>query len=564
MIQTRLIPRTDSAYAYPLLIKEILAQSTKYEPEHEIVYRDLFRYNYFGLNQRVRKLANVLASVGVQPGDTVAVFDWDSHRYLECFFAIPMMGAILHTINVRLSAAQILYTMNHAEDKVVLIHEDFLPLLEAVKDQLTTVKKIILITDRVYDKSQDMNLPQTSLHLDGEYETMLEKASEQYAFPDFDENTWATTFYTTGTTGNPKGVYFSHRQIFLHTLGITTFLGTYEAQGRLRSNDVYMPITPMFHVHAWGVPFVATLLNIKQVYPGRYEPPMLIKLLVSEKVTLSHCVPTILQMLVSSPAVQNIDLTKWKVLIGGSALTKSLCEAALKLGIDIYAGYGMSETCPIMSATYLKERDRESDLATQLHYRTKAGSIAPFVDVRIIDEQGQFLPHDGKAIGEIVARAPWLTQGYFKEPEKSEELWRGGWLHTGDIASITPENYIHIADRAKDVIKTGGEWVSSLELENLLSHVAGVAEAAVVGLPDDKWGERPNALIVLKPGYEGKVTATSIKEFLQPWIEKGDITKWYLPDRVAFVSEIPKTSVGKIDKKRIRAEMQEVFAKAEA
>ncbi len=563
MIQTKLIPKTESAYGYPLLIKHILDQSLKYEPQREIVYRDLFRYNYETLHERVQKLANMLAAEGVKPGDTVAVFDWDSHRYLECFYAIPMMGAILHTINVRLSPAQILYTMNHAEDAYVLVHEDFLPIIDSIKDQMKTVKKLILLSDRVYDKSADQSMPETKVALVGEYEALLEKADSHYEFPDFDENTWATTFYTTGTTGNPKGVYFSHRQLFLHTLGMGITISSYETQGRFRSNDVYMPITPMFHVHAWGVPYVATLLGTKQVYPGRYEPEMLLKLLVTEKVTFSHCVPTILQMLVNSPAVKNFDLSNWKVIIGGSALTKALAEAAMDLGIDVYSGYGMSETCPALAITYLREETRQADNATQAEYRTKAGSVAPLVQIRIVDDHGNFLPHDGKAIGEIVARAPWLTQGYFKEAAKGEELWRGGWLHTGDIASVTPDNYVQIADRAKDVIKTGGEWVSSLELENLISHVPGVAEAAVVGLPDEKWGERPNALVILQNGYEDKVSVDSIKEYLQPWIDKGDITKWYLPDKIAFVNEIPKTSVGKIDKKKIRTEMIEVFKKAE-
>lgn len=562
MIETKLIPRTESAYHYPMLVKSILAQSLKYEPNREIVYRDLFRYNYYELNKRVAKLANVLSEAGVKPGDTVAVFDWDSHRYLESFFAIPMMGAILHTINVRLSPAQILYTMNHAEDKYVLVHEDFLPIIDAIKQEAKTVLKYIVISDKVYTDQNAEVASIEGVEVAGEYESLINAASDNYDFPDFDENTWATTFYTTGTTGNPKGVYFSHRQLFLHTLGITLFTSSYETQGRIRSQDVYMPITPMFHVHAWGVPYLATLLGVKQVYPGRYEPQMLLKLLISEKVTFSHCVPTILQMLVSSPAVKQVDLSNWKVIIGGSAMTKALAEAALDLGIDVYMGYGMSETCPLMALTYLNEERRNADKATQLEYRTKAGVMAPFVDLRLVDDEGNFLPHDGKTVGEIVARAPWLTQGYFKEAEKGEELWRGGWLHTGDIASITPDNFVQISDRAKDVIKTGGEWVSSLELENLISHVPGVAECAVVGLPDDKWGERPNAMVVLKPDYEGKVTAESIKEYLKPWVEKGDITKWYMPDRIAFVAEIPKTSVGKIDKKKIRSEMLEVFEQA--
>ncbi len=559
MIKTKLIPRTESAFSSPLLIKNILEQSLKYEPHREIVYRDLLRHNYFEMNKRVQKLANVLKSVGVEPGDTVAVFDWDSHRYLECFFAVPMSGAILHTINVRLSPAQILYTMNHAEDKYVLIHEDFLPIIEAIKDQLTTVKKYIIISDKVYKDAASFQIPTGSFSFEGEFEDLLSKASDQFEFPDFDENTWATTFYTTGTTGNPKGVYFSHRQLVLHTLNILAYSGGYGTKPLVASKDNYMPITPMFHVHAWGMPYAATMMSIKQVYPGRYEPEVLLKLLLSEKITFSHCVPTILQMLVSSPVAKQVDLSKWKVLIGGSALTKALAKATLELGIEVYGGYGMSETAPLMSWSYLKENLENADFDTQLDYRVKAGVIAPMVQMRLMDDNGNFLPHDGKTVGEIVARSPWMTQGYFKEPEKSEELWKYGWLHTGDIASITPDSYIQVADRSKDVIKTGGEWVSSLEVENIIAHMEGISEVAVVGLPDPRWDERPHALVVVKAGYEEKITADEVKRFMQPWVERGDITKWFIPDKIAFVKEIPKTSVGKIDKKLIRSEMKDLI-----
>lgn len=560
MIETKLIPKVASAHQYPLLIKSIFQQSLKYEPQREIVYRNLLRYDYVELNKRVARLANALTNIGLQVGDTVAVFDWDSHRYLESFFAVPMMGSILHTINVRLSPAQILYTMNHAEDKVVLIHEDFLPILEAIKDKLTTVEKFIIISDKVYNEEEEVEVDlNTPVKFEGEYEALLKGTSDEYEFPDFDENTWATTFYTTGTTGNPKGVYFSHRQLFLHTLTGMGALGAYETQGRFRSDDVYMPITPMFHVHAWGIPYLATLLNTKQVYPGRYEPQMLLELLLGEKVTFSHCVPTILQMLVNSPIAQKVDLSNWKVVIGGSALTKTLAKAALDLGIDIFAGYGMSETGPILSVTYLNEERMKADKEEQLEHRIKAGAVFPFVEVGIVNDEGKFLPQDGKVVGEVVARGPWLTQGYFKEPKKGEELWKNGWLHTGDIASITPDYFIQITDRVKDVIKTGGEWVSSLELENLISQIEGVAEVAVIGLPDDKWGERPNVMIALQEG--AAVTLKEIKAHLQPLADAGTITKWYMPDRLAVVEAIPKTSVGKIDKKKIRSEMADLFHK---
>ncbi|MBO0936018.1 fatty acid--CoA ligase [Fibrella sp. HMF5335] len=557
---TRIIPRAASAHEPPMLIKSLLYQSVRYEPHREIVYRDLFRMNYVTFNERVRRLANVLTEAGVQAGDTVAVMDWDSHRYLESFFAIPCIGAVLHTINVRLSPFQILYTMNHAADKVVLVHEDFMPLLDGIRSQLTTVETVIVVSDKPYAEATkgDFVLP-ANTH--GEYEALLAEASTEYDFPDFDENSIATTFYTTGTTGHPKGVYFSHRQLFMHTMCLTTYVCAYQAVPFQSPVDVYMPITPMFHVHAWGFPFLATMTSTKQVYPGRYEPEMLLKLILAEGVTFSHCVPTILNMLISSPAAVKYQeqLSRWKVIIGGSALTKGLATAALNIGIRVYQGYGMSETAPIMSVSYLNDHERTLDTEGKVHLLTQAGRIAPFVEMRLMDEAGHFMPHDGEAVGEVVARGPWMTQGYWQEPERSEELWRGGWLHTGDVASITPDNWVHIADRTKDVIKTGGEWVSSLEIEDLLSQVAGVAEVAVVGLPDEKWGERPHAIIVLKADYEGKLTPESVRASLQEKVDKGELNKWYVPDRVLFVKEIPKTSVGKLDKKRIRSEMKDAI-----
>jgi fatty-acyl-CoA synthase len=554
MIQTRLIPRTPSSYDPPLLIKSLLEQTLRYNPQREIVYRDLFRMNYFEFNKRVRRLANLLADLGIQPGDAVGVLDWDSHRYLECFFAIPAYGAILHTVNVRLSPAQILYTINHADDKVLFIHEDFLPILDAIRDKIDTNMKFVILSDKVYGSAtNEVKYPSYPVH--GEYEKLIGGQSDEFQFPEFDENTWATTFYTTGTTGDPKGVYFSHRQLFLHTMGLVTYFCGYQALP-FTDRDVYMPITPLFHVHAWGFPFVATLLNNKQIYPGRYEPEMLLKLLLSEKVTFSHCVPTILNMLVSSPVASKVDLSRWKVIIGGSALTLGLAKATSALGIQVAAGYGMSETAPIMSVAHLSETEQELPVDEQMNLRLKAGRIAPFVDLAIINDQGQFLPHDGKSIGEIVGRGPWMTQGYFKDAEHGEKLWSNGWLHTGDVGHIDQNYYLTISDRAKDVIKTGGEWICSLDIENLISQVEGVGEVAVVGVPDVHWGERPYALVVPKTGFSESLSVAAILDSLAERVRIGSINKWYVPDQIELVTEIPKTSVGKIDKKKIRQNLK--------
>src|SRR5216683_2277496 len=304
------IEHTPSAYQYPLLIKHLLHTPLAHAADQEIVYRDLQRFDYRTLVQRIGQLATGLASLGVKPGNTVAMMDWDSHRYLECFFAVPMLGAVLHTINIRLSPEQILYTINHAEDDVILVNAEFLPVLEEIKDRIQPVKKLVLLTD-------EGDRITTSLPIAAEYEELLASSSDEYAFGDFDENTRATTFYTTGTTGLPKGVYFSHRQLVLHTLATMAALGTSVGE-RFHRADVYMPITPMFHVHAWGIPYIATVMGIKQVYPGRYTPDMLLSLIQREKVTFSHCVPTLLHMLLNSPASQTVDFAGWKVIIGGS------------------------------------------------------------------------------------------------------------------------------------------------------------------------------------------------------------------------------------------------------
>jgi fatty-acyl-CoA synthase len=533
------------AYQYPLLIKKLLATPIVYAPDQEIVYRDKLKYTYRTLYERINRLANGLEKLGVKKGDTVCIFDFDSHRYLESYFAVPMMGAVMHTMNWRLSPDQIVYTMNHAEDDIVFINSEFLPLLEAVWDKLKTVKKVVLLTD-------DEIKPDTKLNIDIEYEEMLRDALPTYDFPDFDENTRATIFYTTGTTGLPKGVYFSHRQLVLHTITFSAMLGCYESVGRFRSNDVYMPLTPMFHAHAWGIPYIATMLAVKQVYPGKYEPEVLLKLILGEKVTFSHCVPTIIHMLVTSPVAKKVDLSNWKVVIGGAALPKGLAKAAMELGIEIYAGFGMSETCPVITVANLKNHMLDWDDEKKVDVLIRTGLPAPLVELRLEDPAGNILPHDGESTGELVMRAPWMTESYFKDPEKAKELWKDGWLHGGDVAYIDKEGYLQITDRLKDVIKTGGEWVSSLDLENLSSQHEAVSEAAAIGIPDEKWGERPMIIAVIKPEFKDKVSADDLKAFLKQCSDDGKIPKYGVPDNYEFVDDIPKTSVGKINKIELR------------
>lgn len=526
---------------FQLTIHHILESGVRYAPRREIVYRDIRRYTYRDLYERVHRLANALEELGVKKGTRVAVLDWDSHRYLECYFAIPMMGAVLHTVNVRLSPEDILYTMQHAEDEVVLVYKDFVPLMESIADKLTTVKHYVVMTDD--------EMPDTKL-TDMEYEEMLKKTKSHYDFPDFDENTMATLAYTTGTTGRPKGVWFTHRQLVLHTLVVALEYAGYEdGVVTFRSNDVYMPLTPMFHVHAWGLPYVATLLGAKQVYVGRYDPKLIVEIIKRESVTFSHCVPTILEMILSN-LPENVDLSGLKLIVGGSKLQKGLALRAIKKNIKISAAYGMSETCPFLTAAKLKPEILNKSEDEKIDILIKTGFPLPFVALRVVHEDFTDVKPDEKDMGEIVVRAPWLTQSYLKDEEKTKELWAGGWLHTGDIAVIDEEGYVTIVDRLKDVIKSGGEWISSLTLENLLSLHPKVREVAVIGVPDEKWGERPLAVIVPMPGE--KPSEEELRQHLMKFVEEGKITKWAVPDKFVFADELPKTSVGKINKRELR------------
>ncbi|OFS75641.1 long-chain fatty acid--CoA ligase [Pseudomonas sp. HMSC08G10] len=542
MIKTRVIAPAAEAYTYPLLIKRLLLSGVRYQPGQEIVYADQLRYSYTTLQTRIQRLANVLTEAGVRPGDTVALLDWDSHRALECFFAVPMIGAVLHTVNVRLSTEQIRYTMNHAEDRLVLVHDDFLPLMEQLHGELSTVERFIRLGEGL--------APVSGLPLVGEYEALLAAVDSHFDFPDFDENSVATLFYTTGTTGDPKGVYFTHRQLVLHTLNELGTLAACGGEPLLRTGDVYMPITPMFHVHAWGVPYVATALGIKQVYPGRYEANQLVRLYRDEGVSFSHCVPTLLQMMLDCEEGKRTDLKGWKMLLGGSALTQGLAQRASERGIRVHCGYGMSETCPLLSLTCLSAEDLALPMAQQVPLRIAAGVPIPLVDLRIVDGEGQDVAHDGETLGEVVVRAPWLTQGYLNAPEQGAALWTGGWLHTGDLACIDAHGVMRIRDRIKDVIKTGGEWISSVELESLISQHPGVDSVAVIGLPDERWGEQPLALVVCTDGVT--LDQPALARHLQQYVDSGRLNKWAVPRQVRFVDQIPKTSVGKIDKKRIR------------
>jgi fatty-acyl-CoA synthase len=542
------------AYSYPLLIKQLLHTPLANSPDQEIVYRGAVRQSYRTMTERVARLANALDALGAKHGSTVAMMDWDSHRYLECYFAVPMMGAVLQSVNVRLSQDEILYTLNHAGADMLIVHTDFLPVIDAIRTRLETVRTFIWIDE------QGVAVPEHGIGFAREYEAMLAAADPVREFPDFDENTRATTFYTTGTTGKPKGVYFSHRQLVLHTIAGMAALASPASGQRFHRGDVYMPLTPMFHVHAWGMPYIATMLGVKQVYPGRYVPQNIMRLIEEEGVTFSHCVGTILHMLLTCPDAEAVDLRRWKVVIGGGALTEGLARAALGRGIDVFSGYGMSESGPLLSLAQLPPHADTLHADEQVRLRCTTGRAIPLVDLRIVDDELREAPRDGRTCGEIVARAPWLTQGYLKNHEASATLWEGGALHTQDIGNVDADGYLRITDRAKDVIKSGGEWVSSLEVESLISQLPGVAEVAVIGVPDAKWGERPLALVVQKPDCAAPITEEMITRYLRGIAETGRISRYAVPRDVRFIDAISKTSVGKIDKKTLRARFADIQA----
>ena len=541
---TEYLPTEFSPADFPLLIKSLLRTPLQIARDVEIVSDGFARYSYGDLEDRLKRFASGLAAQGVTQGDVVAVMDWDTHRYFEAFFAVPMLGAVLHTINIRLAPAQIAFTIDHGEDDVILVHTDFLPLLDEVMKLVTREVRLILLRD---DPQQT---PDTTFDFITSYDAMMAVPVDGFTFPDFDENTRATTFYTTGTTGAPKAVAYTHRQLVLHTMGVLAGFGPVETDNRLHRGDVYMPLTPMFHVHAWGFPYAATLLGIRQIYPGRYVPANLLRLIAGEGVTFTHCVPTILQMILAAPEAAGADLGRLKMVIGGSALPKGLAAAAMGRGINIYAGYGLSETCPVLTFAHLDPAGPDN-----LDARVMTGRPLPLVDLKIVDEAMGEQPRDGASAGEVVVRAPWLNAAYLKSPEATEALWRGGYMHTGDVGHIDTNGSLMITDRMKDVIKSGGEWVSSLALESIASAVEGVAEVAALGVPDAKWGERPLMLVVADDRAGRQDISAGINAAIGHAITAGHLPKWAMPDEIRFVDEIAKTSVGKIDKKAIRAEL---------
>ncbi len=525
---------------FNLNIKSTLYYPMRNFSEREIVYRNEERISFGEFYHRIRRIAWGLMSIGVRQGDTVAVIDWDTLTYLEAYYAVPMIGAVLHTVNIRYPPEIIFYTMNHAGDKFVIIRDEFLPMVERAASLFDFVKGWIVYSDTDEEVK-------TTLNPYYNYERILD-SSEPIDPPDIDERTIATIFYTSGTTGLPKGVTFSHRKLILHAQALAMSIGY--SPLNITEKDIFLGLVPMFHVHSWGVPYLAIMTGKKYVLPGRYDVKKILEMIKNEHVTFSHMVPSILYMILTYPEIEQYAkyLNGWKVIIGGAALPKGLAKMAKSFGITTVGAYGMSETCPLLTAALFTGDTQDMQDEEKFDYMISTGRPAILVNMRIVDSNNKDVPWDNKTIGEITVRAPWLTDEYYKDPEKTKELWKDDWLHTGDLAVVDSKGYIHIVDREKDAVKSGGEFIPSLILENIISEIPEVGEVAIIGKPDPKWGERPVAFISLK----AKSNKEKIFDELYKFVDTGRIQKWWIPDDIIFVDTMPKTSTNKIDKKELR------------
>jgi len=522
---------------YPLTLRPILERAYKLYPKRELATKigeTMHRYTYADLYKRVGRLANALKRLGVERGDRVATLAWNGYRHLELYFAIPCMGAVLHTLNLRLPPDQLVYIINHAEDKVICVDQSLLPILEKIADQLTTVKHFVVMADAPI---------QTTLPNAVSYETLLDVEDSLFPWPELDEHEAAAMCYTSGTTGNSKGVVYSHRSIYLHTMGAcqTDSLG-------LTQSDRVMPVVPMFHVLAWGIPYAATFLGCRQVFPGPHlQPRDLAELIQNERITHTGGVPTLWLGLFGLLEQEKYDVSSLRVMVvGGSAAPRSMIEAyQKKLGLRMLHAWGMTETSPLGTVCNLKAEMLDWPEEQQFAIRARQGIPAPGVEIRAVDENGREVPWDGKTMGELQVRGPWIISSYYND-ERSAHSFMDGWFRTGDVVTIDSEGYIQIVDRTKDLVKSGGEWISTVELESALMAHPDVLEAAVIAVPHPKWQERPLALLVARPG----VTPPAKQEIYDLLLK--DFAKWQLPDDLLFVESIPKTSVGKFDKKEIR------------
>ncbi|MEW5913453.1 MAG: long-chain-fatty-acid--CoA ligase [Thermodesulfobacteriota bacterium] len=539
-------------FDYQLTLIKLLQRAALIHPQSEIIYKDQVRSNYAQEYVRCQRLSSALEGLGVKQGSKVIAFEWNTHRHFEVYFGVPSMGAIMQMGNPFLTPQQISYIVNRAQDEVLILNEDLVPMIESISHQLGSVRHYIVMSD----KGQ---LPSTKLSPVHEYEALLAQSSPSFNYPELDERTIASLSNTTGTTGDPKICFFSHRQHLLHTMVWTIMLlGFSGRRGFDPRRDVMIPLVPMFHAHGWSLPYMATLLGCRQVYPGRFEPTAFLQLLEQEKDpeqgAFMQCVPTLLDMVLSHPDIERYKKYLRGIIYegGGSRVPKKLALRAQAMGMDVCAGWGMTEIYTKVALQYLKPHMYDWPQDEQLDFLIRTGMAVPLVEQRVVDQDMKDVPRDDKTIGEIVLRAPWLTAGYYKDPQMSAELWRGGWLHSNDLATINQEESVLIADRNKDVIKSGGEWISSLTLESLLSTHPLVKEIAIVGAKSAKWGERPVAVVVASRAVDEATLKEELVKHLEQFVDQGKILKWWIPERYLPVPELPKTSVGKLNKKEMR------------
>ncbi len=530
----------------PLLISSLLEYAATYHADTEIVSRTIegpiHRYSYADALPRSKQLANVLTRLGVEQGDRVATLAWNGYRHFEVYYATSGLGAICHTINPRLFTDQMVYIVNHAEDFLIFVDLTFVPLLEAIQDQISGVKGFVIMTDAEH-------MPETSLANVHCYEELMARESADYVWPQLDENTASSLCYTSGTTGHPKGALYSHRSTVLHSYGACMI----DTIG-ISSRSVILPIVPMFHANAWGLPYAAPLVGAKLVMPGaQLDGKSVHELIEAEQANLLAGVPTVWLMLLNylEETGQRIDSVD-TVVIGGAAAPRSMIEAfQQRYGTTVIHAWGMTETSPIGTVGALKRKHDDWSEEERVSQQLKQGRGVFGVDLRIVDDQGGELPRDGKAFGELQVKGPWVVGAYYRHD--GEILDDEGWFSTGDVATLDPDGYMQITDRSKDVVKSGGEWISSIDLENeVLSHPQ-VAEAAVIGVAHPKWDERPLLIVVPAPG--GSPSREDLLEHLE-----GRVAKWWMPDDVVFVDELPHTATGKISKLTLRERFKDYVA----
>ncbi len=528
---------------YPLTLRPMLERAQRLFAKKEIVTKagpGLERHTYGSMAERVGRLANALEKLGVRRGDRVATFAWNNARHLEIYWAAPCMGAVLHPLNLRLPGDQLAYIVNHAEDQVLFVDPSLLPGVEKLAPHLKTIKHYIVMGDKVPEG--------TTLSPVHAYEDLM-TASPDYPWPNLDENDAAAMCYTSGTTGHPKGVVYSHRSIYLHSLGLSMA----DSFG-LSERDIFMPVVPMFHVLAWGTPFACTMLGTQLAFPGPHlQPRDLAELIQAEKVTLTAGVPTLWLGLLALLEKERYDLSSLRgMIVGGSAAPQSMIEAfEKKHGLTMMHAWGMTEMSPLGTVSRPKSYQLDLPEAERFSIRAKQGTSVPGVEIRAVGEDGQAVAWDGKAFGELQVRGPWIISSYYND-DRSADSFMDGWFRTGDVVTIDPEGFVQIVDRTKDLVKSGGEWISSQDIENAIMAHPKVLEAAVIAVPHPKWQERPLACVVPKPDFKDSLTKDDIYEHLRARFDK-----MYLPDDIVFIEAVPKTSVGKFDKKVLRVQYKD-------